>query len=529
MKKYLSILLALVLALACFGGAAIAEEPAYDPDAIVILTNTDDPPHLDPALSESDQSTILTGSLYSALVGYNRDGSLFCDVAESYDVSDDGTVYTFHIRPGIKFHDGTPCDAKAVEWNWNRVCPANATPEMVYSQVLFGNVKSFEATDDLTFVVTLNYSDSTFLTLQGSNSLAAGLVSPTAYEADPEGFDRNPVGCGPYKFVKWETGQYVQLERYDDYHLGTVSNGGIIDRILPESSTAVSELITGGVDVMNSLSNDQIDELKSQPSVNVIDVPGKNLSILSFADCEKNPLFHDVKLRQAVCYALDMDTINKALFGDSMESALSAIPTSMQAGDRDDYQPIGYDLDKAKELMAEAGYPDGFKCTLLTYNISKVYNPAGEQLAVQIQAELAKIGIEVDIQILPWAEFVEKMYADPVEGYDLLLHGWGADYNDTSNILFLFSEPEAGGGANHSGYTDATYNEYYQNALHAASYEEAGDWYAKAAQNLNENVPAYILGHAKEYVASSQAILNPEETLGGWGNHAHYWMIKKAG
>ena len=527
MKRTVSILLSLLLVLVCFSGVSVAET-AYNPDAMIILTNTDDPTSLDPAIAQDDQSTIVTGSLYSALIGYNKDGSLFCDVAESYDVSDDGKVYTFHIRQGIKFHDGTTLDAHAVEWNWNRVSPANATPDMVYSSVLFGNVESFEATDDYTFVVTLKDSDSTFLTLQGSNSLAAGLVSPTAYEADPEGFARNPVGCGPYKFVKWETGQYVQLERYDDYHLGQVKNGGIYIRILPESSTAVSELITGGIDVMNSLSNDQIAELKSQPTVQVIDVPGKNLSIMSFADCESNPLFQDVRLRQAVCYALDMDTINAALFGDSMEPALSAIPTSMQAGDRDDYQPIGYDLEKAKELMAEAGYPDGFKCTLLTYNISKVYNPAGEQLAVQIQAELAKVGIEVEIQILPWAEFVERMYADPVEGFDILLHGWGADYNDTSNILYLFSEGEAGGGQNHSGYTDPEYNEYFQNALHAASYEEAGEWYAKAAQNLNENVPAYILGHSKEYVACSQAILNPEETLGGWGNHAHYWMIEKA-
>lgn len=528
MKKTLSLLLVLAMAIFSFAGMAAAE-PVANPDAIVYLTNTDDPTHLDPALASDDQSTIVTGSLYSSLIGYNKDGSLFCDVAESYDVSEDGMTYTFHIRDGIKFHDGTVCDAYAVEWNWNRVCPANATPEMVYSSVLFGNVESFEATDASTFVVKLKSSDSTFLTLQGSNSLAAGLVSPTAYEANPEGFDRNPVGCGPYKFVEWVSGQYVQLEPYEDYHLGEVKNGGLIVRVIPESSTAVSELMTGGVDVMNSLAADQIDLLKNADTVTVTDVPGKNLSILSFADCESNPLFSDVRLRQAVCYALDMDTINAALYGGAMEPALSAIPTCMQAGDRDDYEPIGYDIEKAKELMAEAGYPDGFEVTLLTYNISKVYNPAGEQLAVQIQAELAKVGITVNITILPWAEFSEKMYEDPAEGYDLLLHGWGADYNDTSNILYLFSEGEVGGGQNHSGYTDATFNEYYQAALHATSYEEAGENYFKAAQKLNEDVPAYILGHAKEYVASSQAILNPVETLGGWGNHSHYWMIEKAG
>ena len=178
MKKLLTALLACLMVLSCFAGAS-AEE-AYNPDAILYLTCTNDPTHLDPALATDGQSTILTGSLYSALIGYNQDGTLFMDVAESYDVADDGVTYTFHIRDGVKFHDGTPCDAKAVEWNWNRVSPANATADMTYSSVLFGNVESFEATDDLTFVVKLKETDSTFLTLQGSNSLAAGLVSPTA-------------------------------------------------------------------------------------------------------------------------------------------------------------------------------------------------------------------------------------------------------------------------------------------------------------------------------------------------------------
>ena len=109
------------MVLSCFAGAS-AEE-ADNPDAILYLTCTNDPTHLDPALATDGQSTILTGSLYSALIGYNQDGTLFMDVAESYDVADDGVTYTFHIRDGIKFHDGTPCDAKAVEWNWNRVSP----------------------------------------------------------------------------------------------------------------------------------------------------------------------------------------------------------------------------------------------------------------------------------------------------------------------------------------------------------------------------------------------------------------------
>jgi peptide/nickel transport system substrate-binding protein len=517
MRKFLALLTGLVLALGMIVPAAVAEE-AYDPDAIIYLSSTADPTHLDPALATDGQSTVVTGLLFSSLIGYNLDGSIFMDVAESYDVSEDGLTYTFHIRDGIKFTDGTACDADAIVWNWNRVIPANATADMSYSQTLFGSVASFEAVDPLTFVVTLAKKDSTFITLQGSSSLAAGLISPTAYEADPAGFDRNPVGCGPYKFQEWVSGQYVSLVRNDDYFGGKAVNGGVVVRIIPEASTAVSELMVGGIDYLGDLAADQIDLLAGASNVKVIPTLSTNLSILSFADYEKNTLFSDIRLRQAVCYALDMTSINKALFNDAMENATSAIPTCMQAG-AEDYTIIGYDPDMAKQLMTEAGYPDGFEFTLLTYNVVKGYNPAGEQLAVQMQAELAKVGITMNIEILPWAEFLEKMYADPVEGYDAILHGWGADYNDTSNILMLFIDDEVGGGHNNSGYASPEYNAYFDAAITASSYEEAGENYHKAAQLLNDDCPVYILGHGLGHMGVAATLLNPEECLGGWGNH----------
>ncbi|MDR2656881.1 MAG: ABC transporter substrate-binding protein, partial [Oscillospiraceae bacterium] len=270
MKKWLSLLTALIMLAAMSAMPALAEEPAYNPDAMIYVYSTDDPTHLDPALATDGQSTVVTGLLFNSLVGYNRDGSIFPDVAESWEVSEDGLTYTFKIREGVKFHDGTVCDAKAVEWNWTRVAPWNASPDMAYSTILFGNVEKFEATDDYTFVVTLKSKDSTFLTLQGSSSLAAALLSPTAYEADPEAADRNPVGTGPYKFAEFKSGQYVRVDRYDEYHRGVPANAGVIIRIIPESSTAVSELMTGGLDYVGNLAADQVDLLRSAQGIEIL-------------------------------------------------------------------------------------------------------------------------------------------------------------------------------------------------------------------------------------------------------------------
>ncbi|MDR2657399.1 MAG: ABC transporter substrate-binding protein, partial [Oscillospiraceae bacterium] len=250
-------------------------------------------------------------------------------------------------------------------------------------------------------------------------------------------------------------------------------------------------------------------------------------SILSFADYEKNPLFKDKLVRQAVREALDLDAINKALYGDAMVTSISPIPPGMQSGVRDDYVNYPYDPDHAKQLLAEAGYPDGIEATMLTYNVVKGYNPAGEQLAVQLQAELAKVGIKINIEILPWGEFVEKMYADPVEGYDIILHGWGADYYDTSNIIFLWSEVEAGGGANHSGYVDAEFEAIFKAAKESSDYGEAGELYAQAAQKINDDIPSIVTGHGVQYTGYSPKLVNGGEILLGVAG-SHVWQLKKA-
>ena len=530
MKKTLALILALMMMLiSC--SVAMAEDENYDPDAIIYGATSDDFSHLDCALCSDGQSTGITGQVYSSLMAFDLDRNLVCDVAESVDVSDDGLTYTFKIRPGVKFHDGTPCDAKAVEWNYNRVCPCaeGDTEAMPYANLIYGDVVGFEATDDLTFVVHLAKANSAFLTMSTAAALCPGLVSPTAYEADPEGFDTHPVGCGPYKFVEWVPGQYTRLERYDDYHGGQVTNGGYVLRIIGETSTVAAELMAGGIDSMGNPPAEQQAMLEADPNIGKLTWSGMTLSILSFADFEKNSLFSDIRLRQAVCYALDVESIVKALYGDNMIVAKSAIPPVMQSGDRD-YDIIGYDPDKAKELMAEAGYPDGFEFTLLTYNVTKSYNPAGEQLAIQMAGELEKVGIKMNILIKSWADFQGLIYQDPIpEGadhYDALLHGWGADYDDTSNVLFLFSDDEAGTGLNHSGYTSPEFNEYFDNAVKATSFEEAGENYYKAAQLLNDDVPAYILAHGIETNFYSKRIINGDIMFNNGGK---IWMAKKAG
>ncbi|MGI6691211.1 MAG: ABC transporter substrate-binding protein [Clostridiales bacterium] len=523
MKKLFTLLLALAVVLSMSAVSAMAEAE-YDPAATLYLVSTADPVTCDPALASDGQSGMVIDRVFASLVRYTQDGGVTPELAESYEITEDGTVYTFKIREGITFHDGTVCDANAILWNFERQMGDNATADMPYAESCFGNIVKAEAPDPLTFVVTLAEPSSSFL-MNCAMRIAMGIVSPTAWEADPEGFARNPVGAGPYKFGEWVSGQYVTMPANEDYILGAPTNAMVVVRFIPESATRTSEMLSGGIDIMGDIALDDIAVLKAADNVKVIATPGTNIGYLAFADYEKNELFSDIRLRQAIAHALDMDAINAGLYGEDMVTAKSILPPTMIGGDGEFSLPE-YNPEKAKELMAEAGYPDGFSFTLLTYNVSKGYNPAGERLAVQVQAELAKVGIDCKIVIEPWSEFITSMYAETPD-YDAIVAGWGAAANDAAYMLQLLESVNAGVGCNHSGYSNPEYDALVNKGRKAASFEEAAAYYAQAAQLANEDLPVIPMGHGTGYSAASIKIINADEVVGGWGVNNDYTLKAK--
>ena len=515
MKKRLSVLLILaLLASLTLVPALTAHASEADPEAMLYFSTVADPITCDPAIASDGESGMVIDRVFSGLMRYNPDGSVSPEIAESYTVSEDGKVYTFKIREGITFHDGTVCDAEAVKWNYERQMGDNATPDMPYAVSFYSPIVSVEAPDALTFVVTLAEPNVAFL-VNNAMRIGMGIASPTAFQADPEGFARNPVGSGPYKFGEWVPDQYFTLVRFDDYILGKPVNAGITYRIIKESATRTSEMITGGLDYMGNISLDDVPALAAAESVYLKSLPGKNIGYLAFADYAANDLFKDDRLRQAVAYALDIDTINKGLYGDDMVTAKSIIPPIMQGGDKE-FTTLGYDPAKAQELMAEAGYPDGFSFKLLAYNVTKGYNPAAERLAVQIQAELSKVNISVEIIIKPWADFITSMYMESPD-YDAILAGWGAASNDTAYMLQLLESMNAGDGANHSGYSNPEFDALVAKAKASTDPEVIASLYAEAAQLANNDLPVILLGHGMEYSAMSTKLINGPEWMGAWG------------
>jgi peptide/nickel transport system substrate-binding protein len=491
----------------------------------ITIATVADPKVLDPALGNDGESGMVLDRVFDGLVRYKPDGTIEPNIAERWETSPDGKKITFTIRRGIKFHDGTDVDAAAVKFSFDRQIAPNNTPEMPYAEEVWGKVSSCEAPDNYTVVLNLKIPDATFLVYLAQRTGIGSIISPTAFKADPIGFQRNPVGSGPYKFGEWIPDQYFTLIANEDYYEGKPKNDRLIYKIVKEPSVRASELLAGSVDALPSnISLQDIARLEADPNITVGSKPGINVGYMAFSDVQDpNRLFSDKRLREAVWRAIDRDALVRGLYGNNGVVAKSLIPPTMMAGDAA-YQQPGYDPARAQALMAEAGYPNGFTFTLLSYNVTKGYNPAAERLAVALQNELSKVNIQVKVTIEPWAEYLTDAYSTH-SPYDAVLCGWGAASNDTSYFMYLLRAGSIAGGDNVAAWNNPQFENLVSQATTNADPAAQREFYVQAAQLVNDEMPWLLLSHGTEYWAYRKN-LQCEGLIGAWGVHEKDWVKK---
>jgi peptide/nickel transport system substrate-binding protein len=395
---------------------------------------------------------------------------------------------------------------------------------MPYAEEVWGKVTSCETPDDYTVVLNLKEVDATLMVYLAQRVGSGAIVSPTAFRADPIGFQRKPVGSGPYMFGEWVPDQYFTLIANENHYEGKPKNDMLIYKIVKEPSVAVSELLAGSVDVLGSnIPLQDVPRLKASSDITVGSKPGLNVSYMAFVDCQNTErLFSDKRLREAVWCAIDRDALVKGLYGSDGTVAKSLIPPTMMGGDAS-FKQTGYDPARARALMAEAGYPNGFSFTLLAYNVVKGYNPAAERLAVALQNELAKVNISVSITIKPWAEFLAEAYAGLCP-YDAVVKGWGAATNDTSYFMSLLRSAAANtGGNNVAGWRNQQFENLVNQATTNSDPARQREFYVQAAQVVNDDMPWLLLSHGGEYWAYRKNI-QCEGRVGVWGTHEKNWV-----
>jgi len=404
--------LALVIALAGFTQAATAKE------SVLRIGIAKEPAKLNPVLIPGIFGEAVAGNIFDTLVSFKESPSKPAPgLAEHWDISPDGKVYTFYLRQGVKFHNQDDFTAKDVKYTLEAIMdPANASP----SKEFFSPVDTIEAKDDYTVVITLKTPYAPFLLALGSATTGI-LPQKAVMAAGMDEFDRKPVGTGPFKFLEWLPDERIVLVKNPDYFLGAPNLDKVIFRPIPKPEVMAAEIESGGLDIAHRLTPQDIKRLRSDDRLKVMTIPGLGNSYIGFSH-NKAP-FSDIRFRKAVYHAVPFDAAIKGIWRGVGERAYSWIPTGVFPDDTAYMKSKALGPDKARakalfdELKKEGIIKDGFEFSIYTSQ-----NPYRVKIATAVATELRKYGLTAKVESLEWGTLFPILKGD--SGFYIM--GWGS-------------------------------------------------------------------------------------------------------
>lgn len=432
-----------------------------------------------------DRSVII--GIFDVLVWQDDLGQPVPELAESWQQIDDLT-WEFKLREGVTFHNGEPFNAEAVKYSFERMQePEFAAFNQIHKQTTLKEVKVI---DDYT--VQLITEEPTINMLYW---LAESYIVPPQYysEQEAEFLATNPVGSGPFKFVDWVRDDRVMLESNEDYYLGAPEIKALAWRVVPEASSRLNELQAGTVDVVAGLTPDQAEQANTDIS-KLVTVEGLRKMHLGI-EVENGPeALQDARVRQALNYAVDVDTIVETLLGGSTSRLESFVNPP---NNNPDLEPYTYDPDKARELLAEAGYPDGFSVVLQgpTDRWGK-----DQDIVLAIASYLEAIGLDVETEIMEWGTYRENLNNLSFKG--LYYMGWAALINPTVEEVIL----TCGHLDNPSHYCNPAYDELVLAAAKTLDDEARMELIMEAQEIAWEDAPWVFLWRLPQFYGMSNRI-----------------------
>lgn len=420
-----SLLVALLgLAVVFLAGQGLAQ------GQLVIVSGTD-AVTLDAHYITDSPSATVAEHIVEPLLELTPEGEIVPHLAESYEVSPDGRVWTLRLRRGVSFHDGTPFNADAVKYNIERIIdPDNA----VTFAFLIDAISEVRVVDEYTVQLV---TDEPFAPMINHlTHSATGMQSPAAMELYGEDYALNPVGTGPFVFKQWIAGDQITLARNDNYWGEPAKVDEVLFRVVPEDGPRMLMVQTGEAHVAVRVPPEMADLLDRDPNVSVVRTPSVRVIYVALnnyqkADGAPNP-FTDVRVRQAVNHAVDNEAINQFILsgvGRAMDAPIAPGVFGYQ-----EIKKYEYDPQRARELLAEAGYPNGFR--------TQLYAPSGRYLkdievAEAIQAQLSEVGIIADIVTMEWGTYLDvtgqKAEDNPAP---MIMLGWGTVTGDADYGLY---------------------------------------------------------------------------------------------
>jgi peptide/nickel transport system substrate-binding protein len=501
---------ALASALAALLAAPFALSPASAqvPPDVLVVGQVAEPATMDPHVATAVNDFRILVNIYDGLVRY-APGTLEVEpaLAESWEISEDGTVYTFQLRDGVTFHDGTAFDAEAVKFNFDRMLdedhPYHGTGPFPLS-FFFGAIEETEVVDELTVRFHLDEPYAPFLS---NLAYPTGLiVSPTAVETHLDEYARNPSGTGPFAFRVWESNRQVALQRNEDYWNGAPPLAGVVFRPITDANARVSEMLSGGIDLMVEVPPDNVQLFADDEGFVLHEEAGPHLWFL-ILNTREAP-FDDVRMRQAVNYAIDKESLVTNVLQGTATVAAGPTPEAFAWAYNEDLEPYPYDPERAKELIAEAGYADGVETVFfVTEGGSGMLDPV--PMGTAIQADLAAVGIDARIETYEWNTFLNQVNPGLEGKAGMAQMAWMTNDPDTLPFLALRTEamPEEG-GFNSGYYSNPEVDALLEQARRETDQEERARLYKEMQAIVHEDAPWAFVANWKQNAVTTANVEN---------------------
>lgn len=417
-------------------------------------------------MSTINAASVTHRKIYEGLVGRDKNSDIQPLLAKEWNQLDD-TTWEFKLREDVTFHDGTAFNAEAVKATFDRLLDPNAASPRA---VVFKMVKEVKVVDDFTVQFLLTEPFSPLLSILASHE--GGIINPNTIEEYGKNIIQEPNGTGPFVFESWTPGQEIVFSKNENYWGEKAKINRVEFKVVPEETTRISMLETGEAHIAEPLSVTMLDTVEASKASEVYRSEGYGTEYVGF-NVQKTP-FNDVLVRKAIAHAVEMDSIIDGVFNKIGKKANSLLGSKV-FGYHEGLEAYEYNLNEAKRLLAEAGYPNGFETTLKTMDSKERIN-----LAEVLQSQLKGIGIKVNIQVLEYGTFVEQVNAGDSE---MFIISWrnatgDADYNQFN----LFHTSSQGGAGNTFFYSNDEVDRLIEAARREKDEQKRLDLYAEAQE-----------------------------------------------
>jgi len=429
-------------------------------------------------------------------------------LAESWEVSDDGLVYTFQLRQGVSFHsneDFTPTrDFNAddvvysFERQWKEDNPfhdlSGGSYEYFQAMGMPDLLEAVEKVDDYTVRFVLSQPEAPFIAnmaMDFASILSAEHAQAMMDAGTPDKIDLEPVGTGPFQLVAYQKDAVIRYRGFEDYWRGAPEIENLIFSITPDASVRYAKLRAGECHVMPYPNPADIEQMRAEEGITVMEQEGLNVGYLGF-NTEKAP-FDNVQVRQALNMAVNKQAIIDAVFQGAGAIAKNPLPPTIWSYN-EDVEDYPYDPDAARELLAEAGYPDGFSTDIWAMPVQRPYNPNARRMAEVIQADWAEVGVDAEIVTYEWGEYLERTRLGE---HQSLLLGWTGDNGDPDNFLYvLLGCAAAQDSTNRARWCHEPFEDLVVQAKRTTDRAERTRLYEEAQVVFKEQAPWITIAHS---------------------------------